>query len=284
LWAELWQRREQREWSAFYLCGQLANLERKTVEPMVLALRGPSENAMRGLQQFISQSNWSVRAGRERLQQLVTGWLGERDAVVIFDGSGFPKRGSASAGVAPQYCGALGKIANCQEGVFAVYSSSEGYAFVDGRLYVPDRWFGDDYAARRQTCGLPADLCFQTEPEIALVILADLLAAGHCRRAFWRDSSLFGRDCGDRKMVSGGSSQKHSRLVAHARHPATRPRSDGASPSSSARGPQCPPTAGRANVGGPVAALGLATLHDQGRQSWSPGGRLRLRARNDAAR
>jgi SRSO17 transposase len=56
LWAEVWQRREQREWSAFYLCGQLANLERKTIEPMILALRGPNENAMRGLQQFISQS------------------------------------------------------------------------------------------------------------------------------------------------------------------------------------------------------------------------------------
>jgi SRSO17 transposase len=179
LFADLWQRREQREWSAFYLCGQLANLERKTIEPMVLALRGPNANAMRGLQQFISQSAWALRPRRERLQHLVAGWLGEPDAVVIFDGSGFPKRGSASAGVAPQYCGALGKIANCQEGVFAVYASSGGYTFVDGRLYVPDRWFGDDYAARRQACGLPVDLCFQTEPEIALTMLADLLAAGH---------------------------------------------------------------------------------------------------------
>jgi SRSO17 transposase len=177
--ADLWQRREQRDWSAFYLCGQLTNLERKTVEPMVLALKGPDENAMRGLQQFIGQSAWLVRPKRERLQQLAGGWLGEPDAVLIFDGSGFPKRGPASAGVAPQYCGALGKIANCQEGVFAVYASSHGYAFVDGRLYVPDRWFGDDYAARRQACGLPADLCFQTEPEIALVMLAEILAAEH---------------------------------------------------------------------------------------------------------
>ena len=179
LWAEVWPRREQREWSAFYLCGQLANLKRKTIEPMVLALRGPNENAMRGLQQFISQSPWAVRAGRERLQQLVAGWLGEPDAVVIFDGSGFPKRGSASVGVAPQHCGALGKIANCQEGVFAVYASTGGYAFVDGRLYVPDRWFGDDYAARCKVCGVPTDLRFQTEPEIALTMLSETLAAGH---------------------------------------------------------------------------------------------------------
>ncbi len=140
-WADLWPRREQRDWSAFYLCGQLATLERKTIEPMVLALKGPDENAMRGLQQFISQSHWAVDPKRERLQQLVSGWLGEPGAVLIFDGSGFPKQGTHSAGVAPQYCGALGKIANCQEGVFVVYASSRGYAFVDGRLYVPDRWF-----------------------------------------------------------------------------------------------------------------------------------------------
>lgn len=179
LWADVWPRREQREWSAFYLCGQLANLERKTIEPMVLALKGPDANAMRGLQHFIGQSNWSVRLKRERLQQLVGGWLGEPEAVLILDGSGFPKQGTHSAGVAPQYCGALGKIANCQEGVFAVYASPRGYAFVDGRLYVPERWFGDEHRAHRQACGLPADLCFQTEPEIALTMLGDILVAGH---------------------------------------------------------------------------------------------------------
>jgi SRSO17 transposase len=179
LWTELWPRREQRDWSAFYLCGQLANLARKTIEPMVLTLRGADEVAMRGLQQFIGQSPWAVRAKWERLQQLVGGWLGEPDAVLILDGSGFPKQGTHSVGVAPQYCGALGKIANCQEGVFAVYASRNGYAFVDGRLYVPDRWFSDDYRARRKECGLPTDLSFQTEPEIALAMLAELLSAGH---------------------------------------------------------------------------------------------------------
>ncbi len=179
LWAEQWPRHEQRDWSAVYLCGQLANLERKTIEPIVLALKGADGNAVRGLQQFIGQSDWTVRPGRERLQQLVGGWLGEPEAVLIFDGSGFPKQGSYSAGVAPQYCGALGKLANCQEGVFAVYASSQGYTFVDGRLYVPADWFGNNYAARRKTCGLPVDLRFQTEPEIALTMLTDLLAAGH---------------------------------------------------------------------------------------------------------
>ncbi len=178
LWAKVWPRREQRDWSAFYLCGQLANLARKTIEPMVLGLKGPDEKAMRGLQQFIGQSEWPVRPKRERLQQLVGGWLGEPEAVLIFDGSGFPKQGRHSAGVAPQYCGALGKIANCQEGVFAVYTSPAGYAFVDGRLFVPQRWFGDDYQAGRTACGLPADLHFHSETDIALTMLTDLLAHG----------------------------------------------------------------------------------------------------------
>jgi SRSO17 transposase len=176
-WADVWPRREQRDWSDFYLCGQLANLERKTIEPMVLTLKGT--DAMRGLQQFISQSTWPVGPKRERLQQLVGGWQGEPEAVLIFDGSRFPKQGGHSAGAAPQYCGALGKVANCQEGVFALYASSRGYAFVDGSLYVLDRWFGHNYCTRRQACGLPAELCFRTEPAIALGMLADLLAAGH---------------------------------------------------------------------------------------------------------
>lgn len=189
LWADVWPRREQRDWSAFYLCGQLANLERKTIEPMVLALKGPDEKAMRGLQQFIGQSPWAVEPKRDRLQQLVGGWLGEPEAVLtrtcggagVFDGSGFPKPGTHSAGVAPQYCGALGKIANCQEGVFAVYCSTQGYAFVDGRLAtrVPERWFGDDYRARRQACGLPTKLHFETETELALTMLTEILTAKH---------------------------------------------------------------------------------------------------------
>jgi len=72
----------------------------------------------------------------------------------------------------------LGKIANCQEGVFAVHTSSHGYAFVDGRLFVPERWLGDDYRTRRKACGLPADLHFQGEPAIALTMLTDILQHG----------------------------------------------------------------------------------------------------------
>ena len=126
LFHDLFQRREQREWSAFYLRGQLADIERKTVEPMVLALQGPDLAAVRAGQQFLGEGAWEDGPILVRPQQLVAESLGEPDGVVIFDGSGFPKQGTHSVGVARQYCGALGKIANCQQGVFAAYTSRKG--------------------------------------------------------------------------------------------------------------------------------------------------------------
>ena len=172
---DLFQRREQREWSAFYLRGQLADLERKTVEPMVLALHGPDLAAVRAGQQFLGEGAWEDAPILARHQRLVAESLGESDGVVIFDGSGFPKQGTHSVGVAPQYCGALGKIANCQQGVFAAYTSRKGYTFLDRRLSLPQEWFDDAHAPLRQRYGVPAALRFQTEPHLALEMLRALV-------------------------------------------------------------------------------------------------------------
>lgn len=171
---QFFQRHEQSDWSWFYLCGQLSNLERKTIEPMVLALLGAIPNAIRAVQRFMSQSPWGVRPLMMHLQSLVANWLGERDAVVIVDGSGFPKQGKDSIGVAYQYCGHLGKIANCQEGVFLAYASRRGYSFLDERLYLPQDWFASDHRQQRKACGLPESIHFQTEGELALDMLQEL--------------------------------------------------------------------------------------------------------------
>ena len=109
---------------------------------MVLSLLGASPNAIRGLQHFIGCGAWERDPLRLHLQDLVSSGLGEEDGVVIVDGSGFPKQGKHSVGVAHQYWGVLGKIANCQEGVFLVYASRHGYTFVDEHLYMPEGWFG----------------------------------------------------------------------------------------------------------------------------------------------
>jgi len=174
----LFQRREQRIWSLRYLCGQLSNLERKTIEPIVLAQSGADPNAIRGMQQFIGQGTWDSTSLMIHAQSLVGGWLGEDDGVVIVDGSGFPKEGSHSVGVARQYCGHLGKIANCQEGVFLVYASRHGYAFLDERLYIPEGWFSDTSRKRRKACGIPETLVFQTEPELGLEMISALVERG----------------------------------------------------------------------------------------------------------
>ena len=110
----------------------------------------------------------------EQVQNLVTDWLGEPEGVVIVDGSGFPKQGSHSVGVAHQYCGHLGKVANCQEGVFLVYASRRGYAFLDERLYLPQDWFSPEYHERWQACEIPDTLSFRTEPELGLEMIAQL--------------------------------------------------------------------------------------------------------------
>lgn len=170
----LFQRREQRDWSFFYLCGQLANLERKTIETMVLNLLGAKPHLIRAVQQFMGQGAWDVEPLMQHIQGLVAQWLGEPDGVLIVDGSGFPKQGKASVGVAHQYCGHLGKVANCQEGVFLAYASRKGYAFVDERLYMPESWFGTAQRQRRQRCGVPESLVFQTEPALGLEMIQAL--------------------------------------------------------------------------------------------------------------
>ena len=170
----IFDRREQQHWSVFYLCGQLANLTRKTIEPMVLGLYGPDTKTVRALQHFIGQSLWSAEAMIVRCQQLVAAWLGESDGVVIVDGSGFPKQGADSVGVARQYCGHLGKVASCQEGVFLVYASRRGFTFLDERLYLPERWFGDDHRQRWQRCGIPDEVVFRPEPDLALEMISGL--------------------------------------------------------------------------------------------------------------
>jgi SRSO17 transposase len=120
--------------------------------------------------------------------------------VLIVDGSDFPKQGTASVGVARQYCGALGKIANCQAGVFLAYASRNGYTLVDRRLYMPEDWFTPAYAPRRTVCGVPADLAFRTVPQLAWEMIDAVRAQGHlplgwvvCDEGFGKDPTFLAR-------------------------------------------------------------------------------------------
>ena len=99
-----------------------------------------------------------TRLSWSKHQQLVAETLGDAETgVLILDGCDFPKQGTYSVGVARQWCGALGKVANCQASVVACYASKHGYTLVDRRLYLHKSWFTPAYRARWERCGIPDD-------------------------------------------------------------------------------------------------------------------------------
>lgn len=169
------QRKEQRHWSFKYMQGQMLKIERKAIEPMARALDGGNVQAM---QQFIGVGAWKDAAILRTHQTVVAETLGEPDGVVILDGCDFPKQGDASVGVARQYCGPLGKVANCQASVVLVYASSKGYTFLDRRLYLPAEWFADDHRERWEKGGIPKGTPFQTKPQLAWTMLEPLRTRG----------------------------------------------------------------------------------------------------------
>lgn len=178
IFSPLFQRREQREWAETYLHGLLLDIPRKSIEPMLLHLRGADPNAIRAVQQFLSDGPWDDDPILHQLWREIADDLSDQDAVLVVDGSDFPKQGKESVGVKRQYCGQLGKIANCQAGVFLAYASTHGYALLDRRLYLPEEWFEDAYAERRAACGIPETTTFATKPQLSLAMIQAVLQAG----------------------------------------------------------------------------------------------------------
>jgi hypothetical protein len=158
-----------------YMVGQFSKLERKSIEPMALQVEG---GTIRGLQRFISDGVWDEEQMVWNDHQLVAEEMGDPDGVLMFDETGFIKKGQDSVGVARQYCGTLGKVENCQVGVFAGYASRHGYALVDKRLFLPEAWFTDAYAARRTKCHVPDELRFQSKPQLAAAMLQAMAHEG----------------------------------------------------------------------------------------------------------
>ena len=176
--AELYYRVEQAHWGYKYLPGLMLPIERKSIQPMALALEGGNVQAM---QQFIGQGLWEDEKLLEQHRQMVDETLGEEDGVYIVDGSEFPKKGQHSVGVARQWCGRLGKVDNCQAGVLGAYASRKGYTLVDRRLYLPDEWFDQAHQDRWHKCGIPQEAVFKTKPELALEMLQTAVEEGHLR-------------------------------------------------------------------------------------------------------
>lgn len=193
IYRPLFQRREQRDWAFSYLHGLLLPLERKSVEPIAIALHGPHDKHVRALQAFLNAGPWDdARLLRQHWQEVdIT--LGAADGVLLLDGSDFPKKGQESVGVQRQYCGELGKTANCQAGVFLGYASDAGATLLDRRLYLPQPWVEDPaYAERRQRCGVPAEVAFQTKPALGLAMIREVVAADTLRCRWLAADEAFG--------------------------------------------------------------------------------------------
>lgn len=171
-----------------YLKGLLSDLPRKVTERIALRFG----KCVRSLQHFLGQSSWKCEPFLKKQQEMVVETLGEPDGVLLVDESGMVKQGGNSVGVAPQYCGSVGKIANAQVGVYLGYASGKGHAFLDGRLFVPEKWFDKAYTALRKTCGIPETLCYKTKPEIALEMLKNALDHGELPCTWVAADALYG--------------------------------------------------------------------------------------------
>jgi SRSO17 transposase len=171
--ARRFRRAEARARAKRYLAGLLDRVERKNGWQLAEHL---GEAGPQGVQRLLNAADWDGDAVRDDLRSYVTEHLGEATGVLIVDETGFLKKGTKSVGVQRQYSGTAGRIENCQIGVFLGYASSQGRAFLDRELYLPQEWAGD--SARRSEAGVPPEVSFATKPKLAQQMLARALAAG----------------------------------------------------------------------------------------------------------
>src|SRR3954463_4468200 len=129
-----------------------------------------------GVQDFLARMRWDADQVRDDLQAYVIAQLGDAEAVLVLDETGFIKKGTKSVGVQRQYSGTAGRIENCQIGVFLGYASRHGHALIDRALYLPEVWANDP--ARRDAAGVPAETVFTTKPQLGRQMLARAFAAG----------------------------------------------------------------------------------------------------------
>lgn len=160
-------RSDQRRWGEVYLRGLMLDGRRKSIEPMADRLEDGDEQC---LQQFVNQSPWDWAVVRERLARRMSDEI-EPEAWIV-DDTGFPKFGRHSVGVARQYCGALGKVSNCQLGVSLSAATVEASCPIDWRLFLPEEWDTDEQ--RRRKAGVPDELRHEPKWKLALEMIDEL--------------------------------------------------------------------------------------------------------------
>ena len=176
-------RKERRDHAGEYIRGLLMDGDRKSIEP--LASRLP-DGDVQALQQFVNQSPWSSQEVRASLARKVEGEF-VPEAYWLIDEVSFPKQGKHSGGVAHQYCGTLGKTANCQVAVTLDLGTEESSTPLDWALYLPEQWVND--LGRRKEAGIPAEITFRTKPDLALDLIDEVKEWGLQGRLVLADSA-----------------------------------------------------------------------------------------------
>jgi SRSO17 transposase len=186
-----------------YTTGLLTELPNKNGDTIAQAVPGTSAQR---LQEFLTNMQWDEEdLNRQRVGKMIAEAT-HGDGVLVFDDTGFPKQGSASVGVARQYSGTLGKVGNCQVAVTCCSTDRQATWPVAVRLYLPQTWAQDP--ARRQQARVPAEVAFQTKPEIALALLDQARAWGVPHRGVVADA-----DDGDNPNVLAGLEARQESYV-----------------------------------------------------------------------
>jgi SRSO17 transposase len=186
------------------------------------------------MQRLLYRVPWDTEAARDRLEQFVVERFGDTEGIGVLDETGIPKKGTRSVGVAKQYCGAVGKLENCQVATLLTYASGRGHVFLDRRLYLPETWSGN--AERRDRAHVPATVRFQTKPELARAMLEHAWELGVPMRWVTGDS-VYGESTPLRQAIEGAGKwyvlavtsvtrvwRERPALLAPAEHTGGRPR------------------------------------------------------------
>jgi SRSO17 transposase len=184
-------RPEVRQRARSYLASLLAPVQRRNAWQLAEHL---GEFTPDGVQRLLNAARWDADQLRDDLRAYVVEHLGDPQAILVVDETGFLKKGNKSVGVQRQYSGTAGRVENCQIGVFLAYASPTGRTFIDRELYLPKDWCQDK--ERCQEAGVPEEVTFATKPQLAKRMLERAREAG-VPAAWVTGDSVYG---GDRRL------------------------------------------------------------------------------------
>lgn len=182
------ERAEPRQRAMRYLRGLLSSVERKNGWQLA---EWAGETTPDGMHRLVNTAHWTADQVRDDLQAYILTHLSDPQAVLVVDETGFLKKGEKSAGVAPQYSGTAGKIANCQIGVFVAYATAAGPVLLDRELYLPTVWSAD--RVRCQEAEIPDEQATIPKPTMAKQMLDRAFAHG-VQAAWVTGDTVYGGD------------------------------------------------------------------------------------------